>query len=544
MKRMLNFLITEIKLLRVCFLLKKKISSFKSSKNEPIILFEFNNYAAAQIGGYYFISNLLKIKNFDIKCFYNGYAIKSPFIRSFSNSLKWTFKKFFSLGFIKVYKKIYGISNMVTPSIEYSDTSLTNKIYRNLKKKINSKEDVLKIRVNNILVGDLIYDTYIKRYAKPTIDIDNKKFHLLLKECVGLTLYWHDYFQNNKVEYIIGTHGVYSYAIPFRVGLKFKARGFLVNLHGIKEVKNNFLYEHDLHRTKKKLLDNFTKIEKIQNYKKSKKILEKTISGSEIKDKDSTLEISAFSNKKYKIRQIKQSNKLKILISPHDFYDAAHGYGEHKLFTDYYEWLKYTFKISQDTDYEWYLKTHPDLKGHFGLQQRNTRKIINEMLENHKKIKILPPNYSHKQIISEGIDFVITCHGSIAYEYSLNNIPAIIASKCNPYEEFKFTINPKNKKDYKKKIMNLSKIKKTFKINKINIYDWYVLKFFVSNTLSWIFNYKDYCKYMDGWYKWQDSKIFYYWMSKKNNRMEKKIYKTLNNYLNSKSSILLSNHGK
>ena len=214
------------------------------------------------------------------------------------------------------------------------------------------------------------------------------------------------------------------------------------------------------------------------------------------------------------------------------------------MFEDYYEWLKYTFKISLDTDYDWYLKTHPDLKGKFGDKQRNTRDVINKMLINYENIKLLPPNYSHKNIIEGGIDFVVTCHGSVAYEYSLNNIPALIASQCNPYKEFKFTINSKNKKDYKKKIMNLVKIKKTFKINKKNIYEWYVLKFYLMFTLNWVFNFKDYCKYMGGWYKWQDPKILNYWMLKKNKTLDKKIFSSLNNYLSSKTNMMLSFHEK
>ena len=32
---------------------------------------------------------------------------------------------------------------------------------------------------------------------------------------------------------------------------------------------------------------------------------------------------------------------------------------------------------------------------------------INEIIKQYPKLRILNPNYSHKQIISEGIDFVI-----------------------------------------------------------------------------------------------------------------------------------------
>ena len=541
MKKILNFLIQEIKIIRIYFALKRKIKSFKNTKNKPIILFEFNNYAASQIGGYYFISNILKKKDHEIKSFYNGYGVKTPFRRSISNFFKWKIKKFLSLGFLKIYK-IYGVKDLIIPSINYCENNATKKLFKKIKKNIKSKKDILKIKIHGILIGDLIYDTYLTRYTLPTIDIKNKEFLSVMNECIGLTLYWIKYFQSNKIDYVIGTHGVYSYAIPFRVALRFNARGFLVNMHGVKEIKENFIYEHSVKRAKKELLNKLKKNEKKKLILNAKKKLKELILGNEISRRESSLKISSFHNNGNNKNLIKVSNKIKVLISPHDFFDAAHGYGDHELFEDYYEWLKYTFKISEETDYEWYVKTHPDLKGKFGHKQRNTRKIINKMLLNYKNINLLPPNYSHKNIINEGIDFVVTCHGSVAYEYSLNNIPALIASSCNPYHQFKFTINSKNKKDYRNKILNLEKIKKKFKINKKNIYKFYLLRFYVLSTLNWIFNHKDYCNFMGGWYRWQDPKIFNYWILKKNKALDKKINSSLNNYLRSKTSMMLSFH--
>mgnify|MGYP006074144631 CR=1 FL=1 len=541
MKKIFNFLIQEIKIIRIYFVLKKKIVSFKNTKDKSIILFEFNNYPAAQIGGYYFISNILKKKNYEIKSFYNGHGVKTPFKKSYADLFKWRLKKFLALGFFKIYK-IYGVKDFIIPTINYGEGHTTRKLFKKIKKSIKFKKDILKIKIHGILIGDLIYDTYLARYSRPTVDLKNKEFLSVMNECVGLTLYWVKYFQNNKVDYVIGTHGVYSYAIPFRIALKFNARSFLVNLHGIKEIKKDIIYEHSVKRVRKKILGKFNKSEKKKLILNAKKELNKIISGNEIIRRDNTLKISSFTNNKKSTNLIKPSNKIKVLISPHDFFDAAHGYGDHELFEDYYEWLKYTFKISLETDYEWYVKTHPDLKGKYGDRQRNTRKIINEMLFNYKNICLLPPNYSHKNIISEGIDFVVTCHGSVAYEYSLNNIPALIASKCNPYEEFKFTINSKNKKDYRNKILNFKKIKKSFKINKKNIYEWYVLRFYVGFTLNWVFNYKDYCDYIGGWYRQQDPKILNYWILKKNKILDKRIYACLNNYLRSKTSRMLSFH--
>ena len=58
--------------------------------------------------------------------------------------------------------------------------------------------------------------------------------------------------------------------------------------------------------------------------------------------------------KKINKRLIKKNDNVKILIAPHDFFDAVHIYGE-TLFEDFYEWLNFLGQFSK-TNYDWYIK--------------------------------------------------------------------------------------------------------------------------------------------------------------------------------------------
>ena len=49
------------------------------------------------------------------------------------------------------------------------------------KDKIKTKKDILDIKINNVELGDLIYDTYLKFKKKPTILID-KDFYTFLND--------------------------------------------------------------------------------------------------------------------------------------------------------------------------------------------------------------------------------------------------------------------------------------------------------------------------------------------------------------------------
>ncbi|MFB1022343.1 MAG: hypothetical protein QMC40_06245, partial [Vicingaceae bacterium] len=77
---------------------------------------------------------------------------------------------------------------------------------------------------------------------------------------------------------------------------------------------------------------------------------------------------------------------------------------------DFYEWLCFIGDISEKTNYDWYLKIHPDpLPG--------TLDNIHEILQNYPRITVIPHLTSHLQLANEGIDFVLTCFGTVGIEY-------------------------------------------------------------------------------------------------------------------------------
>ena len=180
---------------------------------------------------------------------------------------------------------------------------------------------------------------------------------------------------------------------------------------------------------------------------------------------------SAYSSLRYK-KLIINSPRVKILIATHCFFDSPHSYGKN-IFPDFYEWLDFLGEISCQTDYDWYIKTHPDyLPG--------TMKIIEYFIAKYPKFRLLPSNASHHQIIEEGIDFALTTYGTIGFEYAALGIPVINASLNNPHVAFDFNLHPKNLREYKKILFLLDKIK--FKPNRNSVYEYYFMKHIFYNT--------------------------------------------------------------
>ena len=239
---------------------------------------------------------------------------------------------------------------------------------------------------------------------------------------------------------------------------------------------------------------------------------------------------------------IKKSDKIKILVSPHDFYDAPHGWGDHGLFSDYYEWLKYLFNLSLKTKYDWYIKTHPDLVGKLGTNQRKSRIIIDDMFKNQKNITVLPPNYSNYRIVKDKIDFIITCHGSVAYEFPYFKIPTITCSKVNPFINCKFNIHAKSKNHLEYIIFNLKKIKKNSSIKKEEIYKYFANRFVFYNTNDWLFNFFEYTNYLKGWYRRDGPELYDYWLKNFEKLSIKKINLTIDKFIKSEDILMNKEH--
>ena len=119
---------------------------------------------------------------------------------------------FFSLYFSKLYKFL-GCKKIIIPEKNYNLIKLIKRKF----KKIKNLKQLLNYKVDGVLVGDLLYDTYLMKNHVPTIDMNSRNFDKFFIEFNYLVYFWINYFKNNRVDYVIGPHLVYSYGLPLRI---------------------------------------------------------------------------------------------------------------------------------------------------------------------------------------------------------------------------------------------------------------------------------------------------------------------------------------
>lgn len=507
-KQFINFFEQKKIIDSYCSFNKKLFIEKNNIVNNNEILIEFNAFQINHVG-LATISNILAKKFKANISGYVGFTLHvTPLKFNFIRSTKWIVSNFFNLKTFKIYRS-FNTKKIFKPKINKEVSIKSEKLFKNIWPKIKKKEDILKIRWKEIYFGDLIYDTYLKSHYIPTIDISDPKFKEYFYDYIKLFVFWHDYFEKNNVKAIVGSHSVYSYALPLRIAASKKIFAYVLDIQQLFRITKKNLYQLSDCKDYKKISKSLKKIDLEKGKLEAKKKLEARFAGKEAIDADMPeLKRSSF-HESFTKSVIKKTKRKKILICTHEFFDAAHIYGAN-FFPDFYEWLENLGKISEKTSYDWYIKEHVKQPGKYKIYQPATAKILRNFVKKYKNIKILPNNYSHKKILKEKVDFVLTVYGSVAYEYPCFGVPVINATKNHPERMYNFSITPNSKKQYVDLLKNLENLK--YKINKDEIYEYYYIRFIYNGSFNWLIDYNKVLKKFKIWSNIYNYKFYKYYM--------------------------------
>jgi len=341
------------------------------------------------------------------------------------------------------------------------------KLFAEIYPKISTKRDLEDLRVDGIWIGDLVYDTFIRRWDVTTVDISSQKFVDLLRESLSWLVYWRAYFKNHRVKAALVSHCVYIWAgIITRIAVSYSVPVYLVGI-------NKLYYVTGSHNSRpyNEYIDYPVKFARLSQEAQikaryaAKEGIDRRFRGE--RDVGAHHLIRPTYTTKTGQRVLEESPRIKVLVASHCFSDDNHVFGNN-LFPDFYEWLCFLGNVSEKVDYDWYIKLHPD---RYAWETQH----IEEFVRRFPKFKILQADVSHHQIIEDGIDCVLTVYGTIGFEYAALGVPVITASPWNPTIAYDFNLHPKTVDEYEHVLMNLGDLKLNINIDKI--YEYYYCHF-------------------------------------------------------------------
>lgn len=391
-----------------------------------------------------------------------------------------------------------------------------------------------RILYKDILIGDLVYDQYLRAAMKPTIDFDDDLLATKLAEAISYIYFWHRFLSKNEVTGVCVSHTVYSLAIPMRILVRAGLPTYQVNGQGIHRMDSEITHastEFKGYREQFALLPRH-----VQEYGKreAQNRLSRRFRGEIGVDMPYSTR-SAFSNYGSDTKPIDFGKSgTKILVAPHDFFDSPHSFG-YNLFPDYKIWLDFLAEISRKTDYDWFLKTHPDVK-------RDGDKILSDFAESNVRFRYLPKDLSHFELFQAGINVVLTIYGTVASEYPYFGKLAVNASVNNPHVAFEFCLSPGSIMEYERVLLDLPKLIEAHKPNIDEILEFYFMHH-GHRVKSWLIR-DDSRAFREMGTKRPDWSIFEYFQQGTNSYPDYVIKNAIKSFLIEKSSSLQRSHFK
>ena len=494
---------------------RKVWRDYINNKAEGEILLEANSMHSAIIA-YSYLANILGKK-------YNA-KIKAYMLRKQGRG-----ERYLSPAIHKVFKS-FNAQEILYPNLTQSQLGERDRLFNGIYPDLKIKKDVEDLRVEGLWIGDLIYDSHLMNDKVPTVNINDLNFCESLKQSLGIYVFWRDYFDSHDVKAVIVSHCVYNQAIILRLAIQRGIPAYQINAthaYYLTE-KNPWAYNEFFY-----FPEEFRKLppeEQRSSLLEAEKRLAKRFAGEVGVDMSYSTK-SAYVRKD-NCRVLQKSPRLKVFVALHCFFDSPHSYRAN-LFPDFFEWLTFLGEISKKTDYDWYLKTHPDyLPGNI--------KIIEGFLKKYPKFTLLPSDTSHHQIIDDGIDFALTVYGTIGFEYAALGVPVINACLCNPHIAYNFNIHSRTIEEYEDILMNLHNQKLDIDVDKV--YEYYHMRF-INNPENWLFN--DYRAFLDeiGGYKNQFTPLAYsIFLKEFLEQKHERIIRSLSNFIESKDYCFQNKH--
>ena len=235
---------------------------------------------------------------------------------------------------------------------------------------INNINDILDIRYNKLLIGDLIYDSVLRTgYWQATITEINPKLYNVIKAAIELIVSLDYIFSNYDVKATIFTHKTSIAGIPLRYSANKKVLS-ISGAIGNGTIRKYYSFNGRRLPYSQSVPKKFIDI--IENNKKLKKSilskseihLEKRLKGALEKDI-----ASQKANRGKKIYTDKSTfcsdnslneNQSNVFVMLHAFNDMPHHFDD-AIFLDYYRWFIETLKIAKKVKtVNWIFKEHPN----------------------------------------------------------------------------------------------------------------------------------------------------------------------------------------
>lgn len=348
---------------------------------------------------------------------------------------------------------------------------------------LNSKWDVINIRLSGVVVGDLIYDTYLRTGARVTVEIKDPALREIIRQAVRFSSAFEKYTARKRVVAVVADHTSHIYSgviarLACLAGIPVFQVYYGPEFYVIRLEVDRSVSDIAMRLPWARYRELFQQIapEKQAGARlQGRQALEDRLQG---KVDGVLFTRSAYLSTEGQPVFKTGSSRPRVLILLHDFFDAIHTY-RYMLFPDFYEWIQFLLSKAEETDFDWYVKPHPTIliNDEIGRPEmtKASRTVLAELAAKFPKIHFLDPAISNRQIIDEGLAAMFTVHGTAGHEFAYLGVPVVNAGD-SPHAAYSFNLHPKTVEEYEHCIRTADRL--DVKIDRAEIEEYFFMNYF------------------------------------------------------------------
>mgnify|MGYP006081874057 CR=1 FL=1 len=344
-------------------------------------------------------------------------------------------KLYNSIGVLKVFKiENLSLKNRIK-NLFYSFRCLFN---------LKNNKSLIGLKVSNIRVGDLIYDSYLRYHNRPTFG--NKNY---------LNFIFHLTRVLNTFQLIEIINKNYSFDSVFSIYASYVHHGSIVrwflkkNIDVFTSGTDQKLFKKQNKNFPFESLDHTNYMLSFLKLKNTKELSLKGINSLQKRFKG-VPDLNYMFKSSYKKNNLQLKTEYDGVIFLHDFFDCVHLY-RNMIFDDFYQWTIYLLDMISEFNLNIGIKPHP-------LQRTESKNICFKLMKQYPNHSWIDPDISNTNIFNSGIKFGLSVYGTVLSELAFHNIIPISCGD-NPTSSFNFTFEAKSIKEYRRLILDHKNLK-------------------------------------------------------------------------------------
>lgn len=305
------------------------------------------------------------------------------------------------------------------------------------------KNTLINLRIENIHVGDLINDSFLRYKPAPTVDIKDRYMLILLWQAYRYVRRSKEYFSKNRPLLYLTSYSTYiHHGIPVRIAFNYGARIF--SFGNYQEFTKQLTREDWVHtKNPDNYAADFEKLDsKNERLASAELALSSRLSGG-VDAATAYMKKSAYAETGEPVPVVKGA----VVVFLHDFYDSPNVYRK-MLFPDFWEWICFTIETLNGAGILFFLKPHPN-------QITMSDQALNDLKNLYPDLLMIPPSVTNKQLVEAGMLCAVTAYGTVAHEMAYMGVPSV-ACAHHPHVSFDFCKTASSKEEYASMLCNLT----------------------------------------------------------------------------------------